>query len=825
MSEWSQPICEEIWRSKYRYGAEETFEDTCRRVVNGVYANDLKATIAKAAAVTAMISRRWMPAGRIFAGAGTDKHVTLINCFVSPTIRDAISTRDDEGENDSIGIFDALTVAAMTQQMGGGIGMDFSPIRPKGSPLKRTGEGAVASGPVSFMRVWNTMCETMMSAGSRRGAMMATLRIDHPDIYDFVNAKNTPGELTNFNVSVLVTDMFMAAVEVDGEFALVHRARPSGGSSAVPLDDGQFVHRLIKARDLWDKIMRNTYDHAEPGVIFIDRVNQWNNLKYCETISCTNPCGEQPLPPNGDCNLGHVNLAAHVENGHIRWDLLRDTVDVGVRFLDNVIDVTRFPTPAQAAQAMHKRRIGLGVTGLANMLQLMGQRYGSREAIKTTKEVMNFIARQAYYRSAALAKERGPFPAYDCEKFMESRFVRKLIQDSSMIASYGIRNGVLLTCAPTGTTSIMYGNVSSGIEPTFAWKYTRKVRQADGSFKPQEVYDWGWLEYCRQVGVPPTEAFDSVRTSLLDYMVTAQDLTINDHLKMQAACQEWVDASISKTINVPTDTHFDTFKGVYATAYSLGLKGVTTYRPNQESGRGSILEVGTKVEINESKHKDTELAMALTGADQSGKEVKETIVIRDAWHTSEKRPRPEVLHGLTRKVRWPEAEASHYLTLNFTDDKQPFELFIASKDTQHAEWIQALTLLITSIFRRGGDTTFWIKELKEVRAVNGGLWVPDGEKQRFIPSLVAFLAEKIEELLHPTLINIETDVLTSGETMQQYVDTELKRVVEKVDQMPGYTPNYMSVHQGRQCPKCQMHSLFRESGCDLCKNCDYSKCG
>ena len=817
MSEWSQPICEEIWRSKYRYGDEKTFADTCERVVKGVYRHD-ESELAAGSALAAMVQKRWMPAGRIFAGAGTDKHVTLINCFVSPTIRDAIATRTEDAGDNSLGIFDALTVAAQTQQMGGGIGMDFTPIRPRGSPLKRTGEGAVASGPVSFMRVWNTMCETMMSAGSRRGAMMATLRCDHPDIFEFVNAKNTPGELTNFNVSVLVTDAFMQTVKNDGEWCLVHHGRPAGGTHAEGMDDGRFVHRLIRARDLWNAIMRNTYDHAEPGVIFIDRVNKLNNFNYCETISATNPCGEQPLPPNGDCNLGHINLAAHVNNrGLMGWGLLADTVRVGVRFLDNVIDVTRFPTEAQRREAEEKRRIGLGVTGLANALQMMKLRYGSATAVKQTKAIMKFIAANAYQASMKLAEEREAFPLYNKREMLNAPFISKLCDATpglkERIEKHGLRNGVLLTCAPTGTTSIMYDNVSSGIEPTFAWHYTRKVRQADGDFRPQYVTDYGWGWFLKGFKLP--RAIPVKQATLPDYMVTTQELTVDDHLRMQSACQEWVDAAISKTINVPTDTPFETFQGVYLNAYDMGLKGITTYRHNPESGRGSILEVGTKVEVTPEEASlfsdKAELKNEGDPINYIGQQfADEEDADEEDYVVGEKRPRPPVLVGLTKKIRWPEAEGAHYVTLNSTSDGKPFEVFISSKDTQHAEWIQALTLLITSIFRRGGDTTFWIRELKEVRSVNGGVWMKGEheEKQHYVPSLVAYIAETIESILKPPE---SSDVASDAPVV----------TVKKKDA----SQEYIGPRTMRPCPKCMQLSLARESGCDVCKSCDYSKCG
>ena len=461
------------------------------------------------------------------------------------------------------GIFDHLREAALTMQQGGGVGMDFSTIRPDGARVR--GVGADASGPLSFMDVWDGMCRTIMSAGQRRGAMMGCLRIDHPDIEAFIDAKRDPLRLRNFNLSVLVTDAFMDALERDGDWPLVF--------------DG-LVARTVKARDLWTRLMRATYDCAEPGVIFIDRVNALNNLAHCETVSASNPCGEQMLPPYGACLLGSINLAKLVRapfqrDAALDEDELADLTGAAVRMLDNVIDASRFPLPAQEAEAKAKRRIGLGVTGLADALIFCGARYGDDAAVALTSHWLSVIKRQAYRTSAMLAGEKGAFPLYD-PVMLERPNLKSLDDDTrAAIRAHGLRNGCLTSIAPTGTTSLLAGNVSSGIEPVFAFAYSRKVLQPDGSKREEAVEDYALAAWRGLKGdePPPENAF-----------VTAQDLQPADHLAMQAAAQALIDASISKTINCREDIDFDAFAAVYREGYRLGCKGLTTYRPNAITG-------------------------------------------------------------------------------------------------------------------------------------------------------------------------------------------------------------------------------------------------
>ena len=471
MTRFAAPIAEQIWDMKYRFKEADgtpldgSVEDTWRRIARALAVVENDADHWENEFYAALEDFKFLPAGRITAGAGTARKVTLFNCFVMGTIPDSMG-----------GIFEMLKEAALTMQQGGGIGYDFSTIRPKGALV--TGVAADASGPLSFMDVWDSMCRTIMSAGSRRGAMMATMRCDHPDIEDFITAKSDAARLRMFNVSVLVTDPFMEAVKANGSWDLVF--------------DGK-VYQTVKARDLWNKIMRSTYDYAEPGVIFIDRTNKANNLGYCETIAATNPCGEQPLPPYGACLLGSINLARLVKDpfeadADLDIDALGKLVATAVRMMDNVVDASEFPLPQQAQEAQAKRRIGLGVTGLADALLMTGLRYGSDEAARQTDRWLHAIARAAYLASVDLAKEKGAFPLFDANSYLASDAMMQMDEDvRDHIRTHGIRNALLTSIAPTGTISLYAGNVSSGIEPVFAYAYTRKVLQKDGTRTEEEV--------------------------------------------------------------------------------------------------------------------------------------------------------------------------------------------------------------------------------------------------------------------------------------------------------------------------------------------------
>lgn len=578
-------IARQVWVSRYRYADEPGIEATWQRVARALATVEAEPAVWERRFADLLADFRFLPGGRILAGAGTNRHVTLFNCFVMGTIEDSMD-----------GIFEALKEGAITMQQGGGVGYDFSTLRPAGSAARHA--GTIASGPVSFMRIWDSMCATILSTGARRGAMMATLRVDHPDIESFVNAKHRSGELTHFNCSVLVTDAFMAAVHADADWPLVFPAAALEGMSGegtsgegtgetVRRDWPGFdepvacpVIRRVRAHELWEHIMRASYDHAEPGVLFIDRINQWNNLGDRERISATNPCGEIPLPPYGACDLGSINLTRFVSDAFtsratLDRDGLEATARLAVRFLDNVIDASSFPLPAQAEQARGSRRIGLGVTGLADALIMLGLHYDSPEAREQAGAVMQAITHAAYRASIELAREKRPFPFFEVAHFLDRPFVRSLPGDiRAGIARDGIRNSHLTAIAPTGTISLLAGNVSSGIEPIFRRELCRSVLTGDGTRESFRLEDRAWHEW--HTGHPHGEAPDT--------FVEAETLLPEAHLAMQAALQPYVDSAISKTINVPESMPFTDFEAIYQRAFELGLKGCTTYRPNPITG-------------------------------------------------------------------------------------------------------------------------------------------------------------------------------------------------------------------------------------------------
>ncbi|MEM7520932.1 MAG: adenosylcobalamin-dependent ribonucleoside-diphosphate reductase [Pseudomonadota bacterium] len=868
MSQFAAPIAEQIWDMKYRFKAADgtpkdlTVEDTWRRI-----AADLAGVEADPAAwegrfYDALADFKYLPAGRITAGAGTERSVTLFNCFVMGTVPDSMG-----------GIFDMLKEAALTMQQGGGIGYDFSTIRPKGAGVK--GVSADASGPLSFMDVWDAMCRTIMSAGSRRGAMMATMRCDHPDIEAFIAAKADPARLRMFNMSVLVTDDFMAAVKADKDWPLVFAGK---------------TFRKLRARDLWDQVMRATYDYAEPGVIFIDRINQANNLSYCETIAATNPCGEQPLPPYGACLLGSINLARLVrdpfeDSSMLDETALSDLVGTAVRMMDNVVDASRFPLEAQAREAQAKRRIGLGVTGLADALLMVGLRYGSDEAAAQTEVWLKAIARAAYLASVELAKEKGAFPLFEAEAYLASGTMVQMDDDvRDAIREHGIRNALLTSIAPTGTISLYAGNVSSGIEPVFAYAYTRKVLQKDGSKTEEEVVDYAVQMWRNKFGDAP----------LPDYFVNAQTLAPLDHVKMQAAAQKWVDSSISKTINCPEDISFEAFKDVYMEAWDTGCKGCTTYRPNDVTGSvlsvaeekpvglsfgdafakrlelsgETLAEVAEKTGVSyhtldklKKRNGTTSAENAQTLANYFGVSAEDFVLLndtpgaaagqaptapmggasdpargqglplenesngrgqpsehqgngaQDSWaaaqsgsdviYMSEPLDRPGQLDGQTYKLKWPDSEHALYITINdivLNGHRRPFEVFINSKNMEHFAWTVALTRMISAVFRRGGDVSFVVEELKAVFDPRGGAWM----QGKYIPSILAAIGGVIERHMVAT-------GFIAGEGMGLKEDPHAQVVSLGT--------------RGKACPSCGQYDMRMIEGCMTCASCGYSKCG
>ncbi len=1154
-------VSQRIWDMKYRLKAadgrlvDKTIADTWARLAGAMAAPEADKALWSRRFYEAMEDFKFLPAGRIVSGAGAERNVTLFNCFVMGDIPD-----------DMAGIFDSLKEAALTMQQGGGIGYDFSTLRPKGAPVN--GVGADASGPLTFMDVWDAMCRTIMSAGSRRGAMMAVMRCDHPDIEAFIEAKQEPGRLRMFNLSVLVSDDFMRAVKDDAPWELTW-----GGA----------VYKSLPARELWDKIMRATYAYAEPGVIFIDRINRLNPLNYCETINATNPCvtadtwvlttsgprrvgqltggkfvalidglphpsgdegffktghkpvltlrtdagyslrltpdhpvqkvtqrtrwridyawtkagelsvgdevrlhdhgldmswpgaltaeqgylmglligdgtlkqdkavlsawpgeqavnggerpgpravmeaalaaaetlphrsdfkgwmpiagrgeyrlslvaikdlarnlglkpgykaitpaieqessdfyrgflrglfdadgsvqgtqekgvsirlaqsnpetltavqrmllrlgivckifnnrrpagerllpdgkggmkayscaaqhelvisrdnviryrdrigfedseksnrlanltsayrrrpnrerfitairsiemeesedvfdvqipginafdanglyvhncGEQPLPPYGACLLGSVNLARLINDpfsdaAALDEGALSSLVETSVRMMDNVIDISRFPLPEQEHEAKAKRRIGLGVTGLADALIMCGARYGGEQAVALTRRWMRAIQRAAYLSSAALAAEKGAFPLFDREKYLASEAIRALDEDvRAAIAEHGVRNALLTSVAPTGTISLFADNVSSGLEPVFSFKYSRHILMQDGTRREEEVSDYAYRLFRREFGA---------EAALPDAFVDAQSLTPNDHLVMQAAVQEYIDSSISKTINCPESISFDDFKDIYMQAFDLGCKGCTTYRPNDVTG--SVLEVkGEKKAATDEPELPLEKPLKTATPVDQGDAGPVTRLYQPL-------DRPEELKGATYKVRWPESDHAMYITLSdIVDDSgrtRPFEIFINSKNMEHYAWTVALTRMISAVFRRGGDVSFVVEELKAVFDPRGGHWMGG----RYIPSLLAAIGDVIERHMMAIGFLKSPGTLNDEEPKAQVVALGAAEADNGTSDPAGNAGPRL-----RQCPKCGLPSLHRQEGCDTCMNCDYSKCG
>lgn len=785
----------DVWKDKYRYEEEKDFFASIPRIVSGVYATDCETEMGRAAAAEAELLMRlglWMPAGRIMAGAGTAKVVTLLNCYVNAQIEDSMHS-----------IVRAQEYAVLTMQQGGGVGTDFSPIRPSGAILKRTGAGSRASGPLPFIDGFDQWGRTVESAGARRGAQMGTISDTHPDMPAFVTAKQTKGRMTQFNISVLVSDAFMEAKDEDAEWPLFFHVPPVTRDAALEeydfIDDNgvqQYVYSVWKAKDLWRMITENTYEYSEPGVIFIDRVNELNNLWYCEDIRCTNPCGEQPLPPHNACDLGHVNLARMVRNpftedAYFDYDLLDRVVTAGVRFLDNVWDVTNFPLKEQEEEGRAKRRIGLGYTGLADALAQLQLRYGGARSAEYTDRIGQRIAIAAYRASIDLAREKGSFPKFDAEKFLSGDSFVNLRMPSEIrkaIAEHGIRNGVLLTIAPTGTSSIVYGNPSGGLEPFFSLLTKRKVLQPDGTHReyvegPYAAKLYKWLAD-QQQGVGLTE--------LPAYFTTMAQLSVHEHIEIQSRAQRWVDASISKTINMPKEISYDEFVKVYDMAYNAGCKGCTTYRPSEV--RGSVLEDATA---------KTETAAP-------------PIVID---HTPAIRNRPQVLGGYTYQIKWPRRNSSLYLTINADADGVPFEVLFASKDGSSTEWTTALSLMITGLFRTVKDPSFIAEELQQIQSVNDGAFMstPNEEKQsryfNSLPAYIGYLLGQHTSMLKNRKANADTDAPKIAPV-----------VVNAPEKSTEVTTNVLPVMQGENCPSCMAPTLFRSQGCYTCENCGYSKC-
>ena len=586
-----QPIALDVLREKYARINESSVHDVRKRVAAALATNECsdKRDYYRERFLWAL-ENGFIPGGRINANAGSvdvntgrPLQSTLLNCFVQP-IGDAIAA----GTELAPGIYTALAEAAETTRRGGGVGYNFSALRPRGACVKGTGRSA--SGPLSYMDIFERSCVTLETTDARRGAQMAVLNIEHPDIFEFVDAKRERGRFTSFNLSVGVSDAFMLALESDRNIELVHNAQPSAeqiASGAFQRSDGLWVYRSVSARELWAHIMRAAYDSAEPGVLFLDRINRENNLAYCEHIDATNPCGEQPLPAYGSCCLGSLNLTAFVEQpftAQARFHFVRmlAVVKLAVRMLDNVIDITPWPLAAQRSAALATRRIGLGFTGLADALIMLGLRYDSSAARTMAAVIAETLRNTAYTQSIELAKERGAFALFDAERYLQSPFIARLPQAlRQRLQASGIRNSHLLSIAPAGSISLAFAdNVANGIEPAFAWSYQRAKQMPDGTHKDYAVADYAYRYF---------RAHISADAELPEQFVDAWHVAPPDHVRMAAALAPYIDAGISKTVNVAANYPFEQFQDLYLQAWREGLKGITAYRPNEITG--AVLEV------------------------------------------------------------------------------------------------------------------------------------------------------------------------------------------------------------------------------------------
>ena len=719
-----QQVSIDVLLEKYAKGEERCIDDVRRRVARALAVVE-KDPVRWEGEFFEALKNGFIPGGRVNSAAGTDLQATLINCFVQP-VGDSVS-QVTEGKP---GIYVALMEAAETMRRGGGVGYDFSPIRPKGAYVR--GTHSSASGPVSYMRVFDRSCETVESAGSRRGAQMGILRCDHPDIEEFIHAKDG-GELRNFNVSVAVSDEFMRAVETGGDWELVHKVAPGAYfvSDSRQRDDGAWVYRSVPARELWQQIMQSTYDHAEPGVIFIDRIAADNNLSYCESIESTNPCGEQPLPAYGCCCLGSINLTlfvaeAFTPQARFDFDAFARVVQPAVRMLDNVLDVTVWPLPQQQAEAHAKRRVGLGFTGLGDTLIMLGLKYDTPEARRMGAQIAEHMRDEAYAASSAIAKEKGAFPLFDAKDYLASpRFASRLPDVLRQeIARHGLRNSHLLSIAPTGTISLAFAdNASNGIEPAFSWIYQRRKRMPDDTHKTYDVEDHAWRLYRKAGGD---------MAHLPQAFITALEISALDHMRMVAAISPYVDSAISKTVNVPADYPYEQFKNLYLEAWKAGLKGITTYRPN--AVLGSVLSVGTAANSALPNDLDT------TDVDRR---IRLEVAPQPALASLRWPGRPTLPGGnpsWTYMVESPYGRFAIFVGHVENGSPYPFEVWVNGNEQPRGIGAVAKTL---SMDMRAQDAK-WLRVKLDMLARSGGeafdcMMPPEGKLER-VPSIVAAFA-------------------------------------------------------------------------------------
>jgi ribonucleoside-diphosphate reductase alpha chain len=813
-----QPICRDVLAEKYFKTGETSREQLFARVARAlasVEKPELRAEWTQK--FLANLQAGAIGAGRIMSAAGTDIQATLINCFVQP-VGDAIQGRDADGYP---GIYEALREAAETMRRGGGVGYDFSRIRPKGAYVK--GTHSMASGPCSYMNVFDQSCSTVESAGARRGAQMGVLRIDHPDVLEFITAKRTPGRWNNFNVSVGVSDAFMQAVADGADWELVHRAPPGAKvleQGAYQRADGQWVYRKLPARELWDTIMKSTYDFAEPGILFLDQIGRDNNLHYCERIEATNPCGEQPLPPYGCCDLGPIILTSFVRHpfgvgGEAAFDFaaFERVVATQVRALDNVLDVTFWPLDQQRAESASKRRIGVGFTGLGNTLTLLKLRYDRPEGRAMATDIARRMRDAAYRASVALAREKGAFPKFDANGYLaEGSFASRLPDElKADIRQHGIRNSHLLSIAPTGTVSLAFAdNASNGIEPAFSWSYTRNKREADGSKSSHTVEDHAFRLY--RALVQPDARADG---PLPEYFVNALQMSAHDHVAMMQAVQPFVDTSISKTVNIPEDYPYADFKDLYRQAWTAGLKGLATYRPN--SILGAVLEV-------------TPAAAPAAPAPAAAAALPAYDPMRSVI---EKRP-PGGLPAVAEKIEYWTSEGQQrlYLIVTFlpvptADGKgtveRAIEFFMpVGQNGESQQWITA-TMRMLSLAARGGFLDRALSDMRKVSWDRGPVRLGTYEKAdgtqvpRWHDSEVAAIGYAIENLIAQRAQLAQGSLFDEG---------DLPAPATSGGSAAGAVAVAPGVMAGKKCTECGAHAMIRKDGCDYCTQCGFvGSCG
>ncbi len=790
----TQPISHDVLKEKYLKPGETGVEDIYRRVARALASVEPEAERAKYEALfLENLHAGAIGAGRIMSAAGTAIQATLINCFVQP-VGDCIQGFDDGGYP---GIYEALREAAETMRRGGGVGYDFSRIRPRGAEVKAM--ASLASGPCSYINVFDQSCSTVESAGARRGAQMGVLRIDHPDVQEFITAKRTPGRWNNFNVSVGMPDAFMQALADDQPWELVHRAKPGAGliaQGAFQRADGLWVYQTVAARELWDTVMRSAYDFAEPGILFLDHINQDNNLRYCESIAATNPCGEQPLPPYGCCDLGPIILTRFVHHpfgfdGEPTFDFeaFEKSVAIQVRALDNVLEVTFWPLPQQQTEAAAKRRIGVGFTGLGNALAMLRLRYDAPEGREMAARIAVCMRDAAYAASVALAKEKGAFPKFDAEGYLASgTFASRLpVALQQAIRANGIRNSHLLSIAPTGTVSLAFAdNASNGIEPSFSWLYRRKKRESDGSTTDYAVEDHAWRLY-RELGGDVDK--------LPGYFVSALEMSAASHIAMMEVVQPFVDTAISKTVNVPADYPYEDFKSLYQQAWRARLKGLATYRPN--AILGSVLETHPS-------------PTATPAAAAATLDPMRTVI--------ESRPKG-ALSAVAEKVDYwtHEGHKTLYIVVSFLPVpsasgegtiERAIEFFMpVGQSGESQQWITS-SMRMLSLAARGGFLERALSDMRKVAWDRGPVRLGTYEKAdgTRVPlwhdSEVAAIAYAVQNIIAR---RAHQGAASAAPVVDIQVDAAL-------------SPPVMA---GKKCGECGAHAVIRKDGCDYCTQCGH----